>query len=93
MRKGGQRTMIKDNLVKRLIGSYPDAIETYDNGELDYESTVYNMSVRIMDTIDDGHQMSIFGKVFENEDDCYNHLIINVSELRETLEIYLHEDI
>lgn len=85
--------MVKSNLVKRLIGSYPDAIETYDNGELDYEGTVYNMASKIMETLDDGHQMSIFGKVFVTEDECYDHIMIHVSELREGLEIYLHSDI
>lgn len=93
MRKDAQRTMIKDNLVRRLIGSYPDEIAVYDDGELDYESTVYNFAGKIINSIDNGHQMSIFGRMFETVDDCYDYIMINVSELREGLEKYLHNDI
>lgn len=92
MRKNAQRTMNKDNLVKRLVGAYPDSIICID-GELDYENTLYNMAAKIIDTIDEGHQISIFGKSFCDENECYNHLIIHVSELREYLENYIHNDI
>ena len=91
MRKGGQRTMVMDNLVKRLIGSYPNAISVNDDGELDYEDTIYNMSICIVDTMEESQQISVFGKTFETYDECYDHLNIHVFALREGLEIYLHE--
>ena len=91
MRKGGQRTMIMDNLIRRLIGSYPNAIVTDDDGELDYEETVYNMSNCIVDTMEESQQMSVFGKVFYDYSDCYDHIMIHVPGLRDGLEIYLHD--
>lgn len=91
MRKGGQRTMVMDNLVKRLIGSYPDAIVTDVDGELDYDETIYNMSNCIIDSMEESQQISVFGKVFETCEDCYDHLNIHAFALREGLENYLHE--
>lgn len=92
MRKGGQRTMVMDNLVKRLIGSYPDAIVVNDDGYLDYEETIFNMSNCIMDTMEESQQISVFGKAFEDEMECYDHIIIHTVGLREGLEMYLQEN-
>ncbi len=91
MRKGGQRTMIMDNLVKRLIGSYPNAIVTDDYGELDYEETIYNMSNCIVDSMEESQQISVFGKTFRTYEECYDHLNIHAFALRDGLENYLHE--
>lgn len=92
MRKGGQRTMVMDNLVKRLICSYPNAIAVNDDGYLDFEETVYNMSNCIMDTMEESQQISVFGKAFDDESECYDHIMVHTVGLREGLEIYLQEN-
>lgn len=92
MRKGGQRTMIMDNLVRRLIGSFPDAIVVNDDGYLDFEETVYCMSNCIIDNMEESQQISVFGKAFIDETECYDHIITHTVGLREGLEKYLQED-
>ena len=42
------KTMIQENLVKRLINTYTECIVTDSEGELDFEETIYNKKKKIV---------------------------------------------
>jgi hypothetical protein len=91
MTKKTSKTMIKDNLVKRLINTYTDEI-IIEDGELDFENTVYNFAVKIVDEIDPSQQKSMLGYVFDDYEECYSFLENNLPTLRHELEIFTDKD-
>ena len=85
------KTMIPENLVKRLINTYTECIVTDSDGELDFEETIYNFSKKIVDDMGGSQQKSVFGVVFDGYDDCYDYLENKVPSLRHELEVFLFE--
>ena len=85
-----EKTMIKENLSKRLINTYVECIVTND-GELDFEETIFNFSKRVVNTMEVSQQKSVFGKAFESYDECYDYLESNVPTLRYDLEIFVNQ--
>ena len=77
----------QDELGKKLINTYIDCV-VVDDGVLCYEETLCNLSREIFDKMTDVQQKSIFGKIFESYDDCYNHLEKFVPSLRYELDMY-----
>lgn len=72
----------KKKLCEKLINTYTDSIIVDDNGELDFEETVYNFAENIINDIKDFRsQKYYFGGTFENVDDCYRWLITELSDL------------
>jgi hypothetical protein len=45
-----------------------------------------------MDTMEESQQISVFGKAFDDETECYDHIMVHTVGLREGLEIYLQEN-
>ena len=74
-----------ENIVKKLLNSYVNDI-VVDDGVLDFENTLYNFSESIMRRMDDSQQKYVFGKVFENTEDCYDYLESKLPSLRDELE-------
>jgi hypothetical protein len=85
------KTMISENLVKRLINTYTECIVTDSEGELDFEETIYNFSKKIVNDMGESQQKSVFGIVFDRYDDCYDYLENHVPSLRHELEMFLFE--
>ena len=83
------RTMLKDNIVTRLIRNFPDAIVTDDEGYLDFEESVYNLAVCVLDNVPAAQQYYMFGESFNRYDEMYEYLYKNIPELREGLELFL----
>ena len=86
------KTMIQENLVKRLINTYTECVVTDDEGELDFEETIFNFANRIINDMKDTQQKSVFGKVFENCEECYDYLKNNVPSLRHSLELFVNDE-
>lgn len=84
-----QKTMIPENLVKRLINTYVECIEKTEDGDLEFEGTIYNFAQRIVDTMEKSQQKSVFGATFDSYDECYDFLELYVPSLRDELEKYL----
>jgi hypothetical protein len=42
--------------------------------------------------MEESQQISVFGKVFKDDTECYDHIILHTIGLREGLEIYLQEN-
>lgn len=87
------RTMNPENLLNRIVGNFPDAIVTDEDGYLDFEESVYNIAVKLLDKLPSSQQYSVFGRAFEDYDDMYNHLYKNVPGLREKLELFVMNEI
>lgn len=85
MTKKTSKTIIKENLVKRLINTYVDEIIIVE-GELDFENTVYGFAVKIVEEIDPSQQKSMLGYTFDDYDECYSFIIKNIPTLRHELE-------
>ena len=80
-------------IAKRLISSYPDSIVTDEDGNLDFEETVYNFAVDVCDSIPESQQEPIFGTIFNDYDEAYEHIINHIHSLRYNLEKYINEDL
>ena len=85
------KTMIQENLVKRLINTYTDCIVTNYAGELDFEETIFNFSNRIINDMKSTQQKSVFGKVFESCEECYDYLENKIPSLRHYLELFVND--
>ena len=85
------KTMIQENLVKRLINTYADCIVTNYEGELDFEETIFNFSNRIINDMKSTQQKSVFGKVFESCEECYDYLENKIPSLRHYLELFVND--
>lgn len=85
------KTMIQENLVKRLINTYTDCIVTDYEGELDFEETIFNFSNRIINDMKYTQQKSVFGKVFESCEECYDYLENKIPSLRHSLELFVND--
>jgi hypothetical protein len=86
------KKMIQENLVKRLINTYTDCVVTDYEGELDFEETIFNFANRIINDMKDTQQKSVFGKVFESCEECYDYLENNVPSLRYSLELFVNDE-
>ena len=86
------KTMIQENLVKRLINTYTECVVIDYEGELDFEETIFNFANRIINDMKDTQQKSVFGKVFENCEECYDYLENNVPSLRHSLELFVNDE-
>ena len=86
------KTMIQENLVKRLINTYTECVVTDDEGELDFEETIFNFANRIINDMKDTQQKSVFGKVFGSCEECYDYLENNVPSLRHSLELFVNNE-
>ena len=84
------KTMIQENLVNRLINTYTDCIVTDYEGELDFEETIFNFSNRIINDMKSTQQKSVFGKVFESCEECYDYLENKIPSLRHSLELFVN---
>lgn len=89
MRKNGQKTMVVENLIKRIIGNYHNDIVCDEDGYLNFEESVYNIAVSIVNDMPPTQMQSAFGQVFETYDDCYSFLYVKIPGLREKMEFYL----
>ena len=85
------KTMIQENLVNRLINTYTDCIVTDYEGELDFEETIFNFSNRIINDMKSTQQKSVFGKVFESCEECYDYLENKIPSLRHSLELFVND--
>ena len=85
------KTMIQENLVKRLINTYTDCIVTNYEGELDFEETIFNFSNRIINDMKSTQQKSVFGKAFESCEACYDYLENKIPSLRHYLELFVND--
>ena len=85
------KTMIQENLVKRLINTYTDCIVTNYEGELDFEETIFNFANRIINDMKSTQQKSVFGNVFESCEECYDHLENKIASLRHSLELFVND--
>ena len=86
------KTMIKENLVKRLINTYTESVVTDYEGELDFEETIFNFANCIINDMKSTQQKSVFGKVFESCEECYDYLENNVPSLRHSLELFVNDE-
>ena len=86
------KTMPKDIVVSRLIRSFPNAVVTDNDGYLDYEESVYNLAICVIDSIPASQQYYVFGEAFDNYDELYNYMYKNLPGLREELEIFISDE-
>jgi hypothetical protein len=86
------KTMKVDNLLNRIVGNFPDAIVTDEDGCLDFEESVYNIAVKILDTLQTSQLYSVFGQAFIDYDECYDYLYRKLPGLREKLELFVAGD-
>ena len=73
------------------IGMYEKLVDMYNDGELDFEETIFNFSKTVVNTMEVSQQKSVFGKAFESYDECYDYLENNVPTLRYDLEIFVNQ--
>lgn len=89
MRKNAQKTMIVDNLIKRIIGNYHNDIVCDEEGYLNFEESIYNISMSIVNNMPKSQMYSVFGMAFDTYDDCYSFLYVKIPGLREKMENFL----
>ena len=84
---GYEKNKIQDEQISRkLVNTYSDSIVLTDDGQLDFENSVYGIAVAVCDNMSDAQQWGILGERFENYDDAYDYIISHVQSLREELE-------
>lgn len=65
--------MSQQKLIKRILHNYADCL-SFDDGELNYEESCYQISVRMMETLSRSQQNSIFAKEFDDQQECYDYI-------------------
>jgi hypothetical protein len=84
-------------IVKKLIGSYPNCIETIaiygaSTPGVDFVSTVDNFAERIIKDFDKNRQKYYFGVMFENQQDCARYLASYMHDLYEECQNFVDEN-
>lgn len=76
--------MSQPRLIKRLLNNYADCIAVED-GEVNYEESCYRISVKIMETLSESQLNSVFGFVFEDQQECFDHIVKKIPGLCEAM--------
>ena len=83
--------MSQDRLIKRILHSYADCL-SFDDGELNYEESCYRISIRIMETLSESQQDSIFGFEFEDQQECFDYVVKKIPGLCEAMIEFAEEN-
>lgn len=83
--------MSEDRLIKRILHNYADCL-SFDDGEINYEESCYNISFRMMETLSESQQDSIFGFVFDDQQECFDYLLKHIPGLCEAMIIFSSEN-
>lgn len=74
--------MSQDRLIKRILHSYADCL-VLEDGEVNYEESCYNISFKIMETLSESQQDSVFGFAFEDQQECFDYIVKHIPGLCE----------
>lgn len=86
-----RKPLTREEIAKRLVLSYVNEIVTDDDGNLDYEETVYRFAIKVVDEMPMEKQYAMFRDKFTSYDDCFDCLM-RYTSLREELELFLIEN-
>ncbi len=84
--------MSQERLIKRILHNYADCISLFDNGEVNYEDSCYNISIRLMETMSESQQDSVFGFEFEDQQECFEYLFKKIPGLCEGMIEFVEEN-
>jgi len=88
--QNGDPIVIDNDKVLRIINRFEDCIDVDDEGGLDFESTLGNISEEGVQ-LDYPTQRSLFGDIYKDSEKLYNDLEKYAPSLRDELENKLIE--
>ena len=87
--------MTEKEIVKKLVGTYPNSIVpvalSYGRCAVDFVNTVDNFAADVMRDFDAGRQKYYFDRTFENVEDCSRYLVTYLHDLEEVCQDFVDD--